>query len=253
MPHANTLLLTATIAPSVDAAKHTQFDPIERLTQYRDALIHYLKAPGPAWRILFVDNSGHPLDALLDAASAHARPDRPVDFHSYISEVPAAWGKGRGEMTLIEQALAHFADLLAYDRPVWKITGRLKVRNIGRMIETQPSRFKVYADFRSVPLVGNRFFGNHCTDTKLIAFTPEGYDAYIRQAWPDHMFVVEQRLFETLQPYLAQTSDIVPRFLTQPHFEGTSGGSGKNYMAPPERLKTGVRMLGRKAAPWLWI
>ena len=248
-----TLLLTATIAPAADAPLHAQFDAGARLAQYAEALAHCLETPGPGWTILFVDNSGHPLDALKSVAARHARPDRPVHFLGYRSEVPAAWGKSRGEMALIETALAHFSAILPPDAPVWKITGRLKVENLGRMVETQPAGFRVYADFRSVPFVGSRFFGNHWTDTKLIAFTPEGYDALIRQDWPDHVFNVEQLLFDTLRPRLGPGSGIVPRFCTQPVFAGTSGATGRDYAAPRERLKTALRRAGRAAAPWLWI
>lgn len=248
-----TLLLTATIAPSHDAPQLSLSDPAERLSQYRDALVYYLTTPGPGWTILFVDNSSYPLDTLRSAAKNNGREDRPVHFLSYASEVPAAWGKGRGEVALIEKALDHFADLLPRDEPVWKITGRHKVRNIGRLVDTQPPDVKVYADFRSVPLVGNRFFGNHWTDTQVIAFTPDGYDAYIRQTWPESSFVLEQRIFQTLQPHLHERREIVPRLRLSPIIEGTNAASGKIYGAGKDRVLTMLRSVSRTVAPWLWI
>lgn len=247
------LLLTATIAPAADAANHSQFDPAERLAQYEDALRFYLAAEGPAWKILFVDNSGHPLDTLRAVAAERTDPARPVRFLSYRSEVPAAWGKGRGEVGLIETALNHFRDLLDPDEPVWKITGRLKVLNISRLVTTQPAQFRVYADFRDVPLIGDALGGNRWVDTRLIAFTPEGYRDYILQKWPDARFTVEKRMFQTLRPHLGPGSGIVPRFRVQPRVSGTSGGSGRNYNGTISRAKTALRSSMRLIAPGLWI
>jgi hypothetical protein len=247
------LLLTATVAPGADTPKHTQFDPAERLRQYQEALRFYLTAEGPAWTILFAENSGYPLDTLEAIAAAHARPDRPVHFLGYRSEIPSAWGKGRGEVDLIEKALAHFGDILGDHDPVWKITGRLRVGNIGRMVATQPRDFLVYADFRDVPLVGEMLGGNRWTDTRLIAFTPEGYRTYIARDWPSRSFCVEKKLFRALRPHLDRDPRIVPRFRIQPHFIGASGGSGRSYGSALGRAKTGMRAAMRALAPGLWL
>lgn len=248
-----TILLTATIAPSPDAALHVQFNPEERLSQYREALVHVLCQPGPGWQVLFVDNSGYPLDTLRRVAEAHARHDRPVRFLSYRSEIPPAWGKGRGEVALIETALLHFANILPEDAPIWKLTGRLKVRNLGEMVATQPEDYIVYADFRQVPLIGESLGGNNCTDTKLIAFTPLGWRECLKQDWPNRRFTVEKLLFKALAPQLGPGSAIVPRFRVQPRFEGVSGGSGKSYTSGMDRAKTELRALMRRVAPWLWL
>jgi hypothetical protein len=247
------LLLTATIAPPVGTPRHVQFDPQERLAQYEASLRFYLSTTGASWKILFVDNSGYPLDPLRTIASENQKPDRSVYFLSYSSEVPAAWGKGRGEIALIETALDHFRDILAPNEPVWKITGRLKVRNIGRMIATQPESFNVYADLRDAPFIGDTFGGNQWADTRLIAFTPKGYDTYIRQAWPNKHINIERQMFKTLRQHVGPGSGVVPRFRTQPRFSGVSGGTGKNYNSPLEHTKTIVRIFTRALFPRLWI
>ncbi len=248
-----TLLMTATIAPDAGAALHQQFDPSERLKQYQEALAFYLRAAGQPWKILFVDNSGHSLQALEEVGLKHACADRPLRFLSYKSPIPAAWGKGRGEVELIETALDHFRDDLADDEPVWKVTGRLIVNNFATMVSTQPSGFSLYADCRDVPLIGERLGGNRWMDTKLIAFTPKGYRTLIKQDWPNGLFTLEKLLYERLNPVLRGRSDVFPRFRVQPDFVGTGGGSGKNYRSPGNRTKTALRKAARKIAPWLWL
>ncbi|WP_333816697.1 hypothetical protein [Tabrizicola sp.] len=242
------LLMTATIAPDAQAAAHSQFDPAERLAQYQAALAHYLRIP--ALKILFVDNSAHPLDAL--AATAREA-GRPVHFHSYKSPVPPALGKGRGEMELIATALDHFKAEIGEDEPVWKVTGRLIVDNLDALIATQPQGFALYADCRDVPLIGEALGGNQWMDTKLIAFTPKGFRTLIQQDWPDENFTIEKLLYQHLKPVLRDRKDIVPRFRLQPDFIGTSGGSGKNYRSFGNRTKSTVRRAARSVAPWLWL
>lgn len=241
------LLMTATIAPDAGAAAHTQFDPAQRLAEYQAALSHYLRLPD--LKILFVDNSASPLDTL-EALARHA--NRPAHFHSYKSPVPAAYGKGKGEMELIATALDHFRDVVAEDEPVWKITGRLIVENLADLIATQPQRYSIYADCRDVPLIGEALGGNQWVDTKLIAFTPNGFRTLIHHDWPDENFTVEKLLYQRLKPVLNR-KDVIPRFRLQPEFTGTSGGSGKNYRSFANRTKSTVRRAARRVAPWLWL
>lgn len=241
------LLMTATIAPDERAAAHSQFDPVQRLAEYQAALTHYLSLP--ELKLLFVDNSAHPLDTLEVVAR---KAGRAVHFHSYKSAIPPAYGKGRGEMELIATALDHFRDVVGEDEPVWKVTGRLIVDNLAAMIATQPQGFSLYADCRDVPLIGEALGGNQWIDTKLIAFTPKGFRSLIGQDWPDENFTVEKLLYQRLKPVLRR-KDIVPRFRLQPEFTGTSGGSGKNYRSFGNRSKTAIRRAARSVAPWLWL
>lgn len=82
------LLMTATIAPDAQAAAHSQFDPAQRLAEYQAALTHYLRLPDV--KILFVDNSAYPLDALKAVADESGRE---VLFHSYKSPIPPPTAK----------------------------------------------------------------------------------------------------------------------------------------------------------------
>ncbi len=247
------ILLTSTIAPKADASKHVLFDVQDRLAQYIAALKYYITASGPGYKILFVDNSGHPVDKLQEVAADNPRADRPVFIFSYDSTVPASWGKGHGEMRLIEEALSHFSSTIDENEKLWKITGRLQVRNLGRMIETAPADFEVYADFRDVPLIGESLGGNQWMDTRIFGFTPKGYDKHIRQNWPEHVFVLEKLLFSQLKPRLQSEPGIVPRFAVQPDINGTSGGSGNDYTSFSYRSKNNLRKLSRMIWPKLWL
>ena len=66
------LLITSTIAPPAQSFLLAVTDAETRLSQYRAALAFYLEqlAAGTFDRIVYMDNSGHPLDALRDQVAA---------------------------------------------------------------------------------------------------------------------------------------------------------------------------------------
>lgn len=248
------LLMTATIAPNVAPGQVARADPELRRRDYEATLAAYLALPLP-WpeRILFCENSGADLGSLRRLAAEENPHRRPVDFLPCDTAGFTHRSKGIAELALLDAAMdAAFAR----DAPgplVWKVTGRLFVRNFARMAASAPPDAALYADFRAVPWIGERFGGNRWMDTRLFAVTPEGYFRLIWGVKGRSSTTIEKFLFAELTRGDPRARGIHPRFRVQPVFSGYGAGANRNYSGPAYALKTGVRRLLRRAWPALWI
>jgi hypothetical protein len=141
---------------------------------------------------------------------------------------------------------------LGEDRPFWKITGRLRIRNLEALVARAPVAFELYADFRRFP--------RPWVDTRMFACTPRAFHSLFlpRIGEMRHDLVVpagysapEEWLFAQL---LAERSRhlIVPRLRTEPVVDGYSG-QGADYGRASRRLWSAARGVSRKLVPGLWI
>jgi hypothetical protein len=247
------LLMTATIAPPSDVPFLTRRDPAVRLADYRDALQGYLRLPNMVVdRVVFVDNSGSDLSALEEVV-ATADSEKDVELMSFEGrEYPVEQGRSVGEIYLIEDALARSRILSGLDERdlFWKVTGRLRVRNLARLVASTPA-CDLYIDFRRY-----RIFW---VDTRLFAATPLGFreaflsriDVLRQDLLPAGVVAPEQRLFDELLG-LRDAFRLEPRLRIEPVIEGTSG-LGEDYRRPRRRLESGVRAVARRVVPSLWI
>jgi hypothetical protein len=121
------------------------------------------------------------------------------------------------------------------------------------MVAAAPPSFDLYADFRSVPLIGESLGGNNWTDTRLFAFSPAGYERYLYGCKEDDDWVIEKTIFSRLRPQLASDPRIVPRFKRQPIFQGVCAGTGQDYGDVGSKAKNMVRAVARRVAPSLWL
>ena len=247
------LLMTATITPPSTMGNNLRQDPELRLQDYLEALSFYLSLPaGAPQTILFCENSGRDLTRLRELAESANSHGRTVEFLSYVTDMPPARGKGCGELDILDRA----HDEVLGARPevmVWKVTGRLVVKNLPQMIATMPAGTGFYGDFRSVPMVGERLGGNDWLDTRLLAYRPEYYLKYVHGMKDKCGLCTEKCLFSSIRPAIGADKGIVPRFRAQPVFRGICGGSNEDYEAFPARAKNMIRAVGRQVAPGLWL
>lgn len=248
------LLLTSCIAPNAAMPNHIQFNPQERLEEYRRSLLFYIDAvPQKVAKILFCDNSGWSLRSLEDLQDQNTRPDLKLFFESYKSPVDPKNGKGRSELELIDHAMQRFSVELQDDPIIWKVTGRHRLVNIAKMVETQPEDLSFYADFRSLPLIGNRLGANHAIDMRAFAFRRDGYERYLKGRWEEAWVMVEKYLFAEIYPDIGCISEVYPRLRSQPIFIGSSGYDGRDYSSMGYRAKNAIRAALRRLAPGIWI
>lgn len=233
-----------------------RFDHQVRRRDYEEALKAYLALPKPAPdRILFCDNSGACLESLKIIAESQNPHGKKVDFLSFISECAPERGKGYSEMDILDRAHETFfqsGDKIKNAR-IWKVTGRLVVKNLAKILAAAPADFDLYADFRSVPLIGESLGGNDWVDTRFFAYTPSGYERFLYKEKEDVGWTIEKSIYKKLWPRLKTESSIFPRFTRQPVFSGICAGSSKNYNSLTERAKNALRATTRCATPFVWI
>jgi hypothetical protein len=230
-------------------------EPADRLDDYERALAFYLGLPeGVLDRVVFAENSGTDLasiEALVDRVGGGKEVDL-VSFHGL--DYPVGHGRAVGEMRLIQTALSRSRVLRELDdeEPFWKITGRLRITNFGRLAASAPAGVPLYADFRRIP--------RPWVDLRVFACTPAGFRALLaprielmRQDEVERAgySAPEERLFEELLPQRSSRR-IVPRLRVEPIIEGFSG-FGEDYARPSRRLWSAFRGATRKVCPGLWL
>lgn len=247
------LLLTATIRPHPDVPFLTRRDPQVRLADYREALQVYVRLPDTVVdRIVFVDNSGSDLAALGAVVDAEGRAKH-VELLSFAGrDYPVEQGRSVGETYLIEDALARSRILsrLGDDDMFWKVTGRLQIQNLDRLVSSTPA-CDLYIDFRRYRM--------HWVDTRVFAATRRGFRAAFlsriellrHDLLPPGVVAPEQRLFGELDD-LRYEIRLEPRFRVEPQIAGSSG-LGENYRRPRRLVESGVRSVTRRVIPSLWI
>jgi hypothetical protein len=249
------IVLTATITPRAGVPALARTDPAERLDDYLQALGFYLGLPDSLVdRVVFAENSAADLGPLETEVARH-RTGKDVELLSFEGvDYPVEHGRGVGETRLIETALerSRLLNALGDDGVFWKLTGRLRYRNLERLIATAPKSCAFYADFRRYP--------HPWIDTRVFASTPRAFrDLFLprlhlmRQDELDRTGYTapEERLFSELLAERARW-EIVPRLRTEPMIEGYSGQGG-DYARLTRRLWTRARSVIRKVFPGLWI
>jgi hypothetical protein len=245
----NILLVTSTIQPATGTFMLKVVDAQTRLAQYRDAFDVYLGmlAGGVFDRIVYMDNSGYPLDTLRRQAAARGQADR-VEFLSYTQTLPAENSRYYLEMDLIDHAMRMSAVLHADPEAViWKVTGRYIVSNAAKIVKSWPDGADLYINLRNHPYktLDFYFFGFRCgsygdhigRDRADFAGTRNGEDI-LREKIDDQTF--------------GQTR-VVKRLRHTPRLLGIRGFDGARYGGWKDRMKYELRRLSNTVVPGFWI
>lgn len=244
-----TLFMTATIAPAANTYLLKVTDPRERLDQYKESLGFYvsqLKA-GVFDRIVFVDNSGRPLDELEEVADA-AGASSQVEFVSYQSSIEPIYSRFYLEMNLIVQAMARSAFLRSDScEVIWKVTGRYIVRNIAGIVRNRPPAFDLYVNMRNFP--------ERALDFYLVAFPRAQFEAHLGRDIDSYESVRHGEIILREKIETGEFGDmkIVKRFTRTPRLLGVRGFDGARYGGAADTAKYLIRAAANRTCPWLWI
>jgi hypothetical protein len=250
-----TLVMSATITPAQGMPGTARSDPALRRREYLEAFASYLAIDDCLiGQIAVFENSGADLSdfaALADSAGTK----KAIHLIHAPSDYPADRGKGYGEFYMMDFGLDALAARKAIDdkTKLWKVTGRLKMRNIAAVLGSAPPVYDIYCDLRDVPFIGEKLGGNRWMELRLFSFTMPAYNALFRGQYGVGD-VLEKEFFPLVEQALrAKTFKVYPRFRQQPVFEGYSGFSNASYTSASYRLKNAVRIFGRTFAPWVWL
>lgn len=249
------LVMSATICPPKTMIGSVRNDPIERMLEYKEAFRFYLALPDEYVDTLVIfENSGANLGVYRDIAVA-ANSKKQIHLINTSTNYPARMGKGYGEFMMIDEGLKKLlAAGISPQKKIWKVTGRLQILNIRKLISRASRNFEIYCDLRNVPLIGNALGGNPWMELRVFAFTMAGYDRYLRGNY-DLGIGLETYFFDIL--YKATKSrdgaGVVPRFNLQPVINGFCGYNNKSYLNWEYRMKNLIRACGRIVFPKLWL
>ncbi len=141
------ILLTACIAPG-QISFLVRRDPYTRLEDYKRSLRLWL-SQHEMTPLVFCENSGYDLTEIREICGQGAVSNRPIEVLSFDGQhFPPHFGKGYGEMGIIEHALAQARTLQDCDL-ILKVTGRHYVQNSGALIrQLQNLEADIFCDLR---------------------------------------------------------------------------------------------------------
>jgi hypothetical protein len=247
------LLMTATITPPLNCPNLKRTNPSVRLNDYCNAFIFYLMQPIDLInRIIFVENSDTDLTPLRNLAVEISH-EKSVEFISFPEGncFPVEYGKGYGEILMINYALSH-SKIICKNDIIWKATGRLILNNIASLIRSSANNFDVYCDlhnsFKMFKL--EAFF-----DPRFFAFSFDSYEKYFGSYVELLKFQhIENYFYNTIQAELHNgNAKIIPRFKRQPLIKGFAGSLDKDYLTFGKQLQRSTQQLFRTLFPWFWV
>jgi hypothetical protein len=240
-PKRNILVLTSTIKPPAGVPKLVRTDPAQRLADYCNAFDFYCRLPETHLsRIIFAENSEADLSPLVQIARKYDALSR-VEFLSFNGlDYPASYGRGYGEFKLLDYVMANSGTLRDEDVPqlrIWKSTGRYRVTNLKRLIETAPDSFDLYCDLRRHPIPW--------VDLRVFAFTMHGYRTLLQGRYKnfreDQMIDSPECYLHPIIEKLAAKHSITTRFRREPYIDGVRGMDSKNYSKGANLVKYWIR------------
>jgi len=246
------LLLTATITPPLGVPNLKRTDPKQRYEDYVDAFKFYLSLPTEIIdRIVFIENSKSEPDRLRHLAASESN-GKKIEFVCFDGlSYPPAYGRAYGEFKMLDYGLKNsfLIKRMEDDDHFWKVTGRLKVYNLPKIIKNPPSDYDLLIDFLTFP--------TKMMDLRLFSCTKKGYkrlleNAYETLAEGDLNMSAESFLYHQWVTKTDQLG-IVPRFRTQPKIGGIGGQHNVDYYSGFNVSKYWIRAIARHLVPNLWI
>ena len=207
------ILLTGCINPN--GMPFTQLtNTSERQKQYVDAIHYYLR--NTDCKIVFCENSN------TDISQLFINEQERLDILTFSGNQNKQRGKGYGEAEIIEYALQN-SSFIQDDSIVIKITGRLIVNNIYKIIKYQTSKH----DFVTCLFHSNLKFA----DSRIFCGTVSFYKEFVKNK--EHMNDSEGIFFEHVlaSTVLGSSYRFIP-FFEEPIIIGISGSTGERYQKP---------------------
>jgi hypothetical protein len=204
-------------------------------------------------RILFLENSGYPLDRLKSEATNNPR-GKEVEFVSMkCNDYPSNLSYGYSELRMVDlgtdqSKLAHTSKYFV------KVTGRLTFPELPRLLNRLPDDYDFAVDSRN----NVRFSRSPqvFVSTQLMIFSRDFYNRKIRALWqqmPARNFaLIENLLWDELIP-LRRKPGAILRWPVNVDPHGQAAHWQKDYRSPKQRLISRARAVARVLTPWWWI
>jgi hypothetical protein len=248
------VIMTACIDPSKGRIKVHRSDPAVRLGDYLEGLRFWLELNDERVSdIVFVENSGHSLEALRNLAQSPNYRSKTVEFISLPdNDYPADAHYGYAELRMVDQAF-DVSELLQRSTHFIKATGRLSFPDISRLLHRLPSGFVCAVDSRSNALFCRvpQIF----VSTQLMIFSIPFYRATLygaRNELGGAESHIENLFYRKLMPYKG-TDGAILRWPVNVSPRGVAAHWEKNYGSRKQKAIDAARAILRIAIPNWWI
>lgn len=216
------LLLTSTIEVKNKSLVRRN-DTLVRLNDYKTALKKWLLKQKSLSKIVFVDNSGYPLDELKEVVRGNNPFNKEVEFVSFNSSEDLQLDRSRGELKTIDFALEN-SEIIKTCDCFAKVTGRVFIKNIDKIALSIPDYFHIVSNF-----------SNNLTyiDTVVIFFQKDYYKKHIAEyaklnANDEERLYIERVYAKAVLQTIAEDYRWFP-LGREPVIDGMSGTKNKPY------------------------
>jgi hypothetical protein len=248
------VVLTACIDPSTGRHRVHRSDPAVRLGDYADGLRFWLGLADPRLsRVLFLDNSGYPLDKLAEVAAGDNPHRKQVELISMrCNECPEGVSYGYSELAMLDEGLGR-SELAKECTHLIKATGRLRFPKIRRLLDRLPADFEFAVDARD-----NAWFvrsPQRFVTTQLMIFSRSFYEQHlrgIRDELSPEVPLIENLLFAKLMKYKGKAGAIL-RWPVSVDPVGRAAHWDKDYGSMKHRVRNLLRGVCRRVAPGWWV
>lgn len=260
-----TLVMSSCIDPEVDGVSSVQRNRVaDRLKDYLEALEFWLRYPDPRLRqIIYIDNSGYPLDELKALAVSLNPFNRATEFVSLnCNAIIDGLHYGYAEFVLLDRGLGQ-SELVQRADLLIKVTGRYRFPELSRLLDRLGADVEFAADsidFYSIGFQNRQFvcFRSSRTNVGLFVARPSFYNQHVREIhtemvpydWKGSAFV-ENLLFQKIRP-MHDGKCVLLRFPCNCQPIGM-GGNNTNYSSLRHRLIGLVRAAARVVVPRFWF
>lgn len=242
------LVLTASILVPPGTPGVARADSSLRMEDYTQALAFYTSFLGQGLdRVVFAENTGADLRSLRETTLKNGTASG-VDFLTFDGNgFPPAYGRCYGEATILDEVMRHeWCSRLPEDTIYWKSTGRYRVKNLRKMMDTMPRGAEFYCDMR-------RRGERRWADMRFMSWTRKGYNEFLagcaqllredtRNYRPG-----EEALFDILEErFSASPLQHARSFTTEPFIDGIRAFDNKNWSSGRQKVVYYIRSLQRQ-------
>jgi hypothetical protein len=250
------LVMTACVDPSQGEYRLHRADPAIRLEDYKTALRFWLEFPDTRVRnILFIENSGYPLDALREIAERGNPLGKNVEFAGLnCNWYPPGGHYGYAELRMLDLGLKQ-SRLRESTTHMIKTSGRFIFPNLGKLLDRVPAEFDAIADARAWQTLRRRLERPYVT-TPIILFAHDFYSAYLQDCYRELNTKAESHMEAIYYRKLAELSTshkIIFRFPCNVSPVGFPAHRDRSYTHPSQLIVNGMRAVARRVAPAWWI
>jgi hypothetical protein len=251
------LVMTSCIDPSAGRDREHRVhrnDPALRLEDYKRSLRYWLAhRDARLSRILFVDNSGYPLDALKEIAEAENPRAKRVEFISYDGNYyPPDVHYGYAELGILDKAYLE-SELLRGCSHLIKTTGRLYFPNLPALLDRLPAGCLFAVDCRD-----NRRFvqvPQVYATTQLMVVSKEFYGAHLLGAKAElggEVTHMEGLIYRKILPFKGRPGAVL-RWPVNVDPVGFAAHWQKDYRSARQRALSLARAVCRVVLPNWWV